>query len=388
MDPSIQSLVEQIHASPKMAVLALGGAGSQALAWLLGAPGASRTVLEAVVPYGRRAMSEFLGYEPAQYVSPQMAKELAKVAYARALRLREAREPVVGVGCTATIATDRPKRGEHRCCVATWDYTGATTYDLKLAKGRRDRSGEEDVASRLVLNALAEICGLGPELPLTLIETERVEELHTAHPNPLERLLAPLPSSGPGGVRTVLVYPDGKMEVDQEVTGAVLPGAFDPLHQGHEGLATAASEMLGFRVVFELSVVNVDKPSLKEEEVRRRLRQFQDKAQVVLTRAPTFREKAALFPGCVFVIGWDTAVRVVHPSYHGGHEEGVREALAEVRAAGCRFLVAGRLQEGIFHTVADVDVPQEFADLFEPIPESRFRVDISSTGLRSPLGGD
>ena len=246
MDPSVQSVVEQIHASPKMAVIAVSGAGGQALAWLLGTPGASRTMLEGVVPYGRRAVGEFLGYEPAQHVSPQIARELARSAYRRALRFREAGEPVVGLGCTATVATDRAKKGEHRCCVATWDDVGVTTYDLVLSKGHRDRSGEEDVASRLVLHALAETCGVRLKLPLELTETERVAEDYTAHANPLQRLLATPPGNGPEGeVRSVVVYPDGQMEADQPVTGAVLPGAFNPLHPGHEGLAQAASEMLG-----------------------------------------------------------------------------------------------------------------------------------------------
>ena len=388
MDGDIHRLVEHIHTSPKLAVIAVSGAGGQALAWLLGVPGASRTVLEAVVPYGRRSMIEFLGHEPGQYVSSEMAKEMAQSAYRRALRLREAEEPIVGLGCTATIATDRPKRGEHRCCVATWDDSGVTSYSLTLAKGQRDRPGEEDVVSRLVLSALAEACGVKPELPLGLLDTERLEVEHTDHADPLQRLLVQSGEGYEGGVRAVIAYPDGRMAADEPLRAAVLSGSFDPLHQGHERLAQLVSEMLDTEVVFELSVVNVDKPPLEEAEVRRRLRQFRGKWCVVLTRAPTFREKVALFPGCTFVIGWDTAVRLVHPRYYGGHTAAMCAALTEIRAARCRFLVAGRVVEGGFRTLADVDVPSEFADLFEAIPESRFRADVSSTELRSAIQED
>ena len=127
MDPAIRTLVEAIHASPRLAVIAVTGAGGQALAWILGVPGASRTVLEALVPYGAKSMAQFLGHEPSQSVSPETAREMARAAYAKALDLRQRQEPVVGVACTATIATDRPKRGQHRCCIATWDDTGAPT---------------------------------------------------------------------------------------------------------------------------------------------------------------------------------------------------------------------------------------------------------------------
>ena len=155
MDPSISELVERIHASSNKVVVALAGTGGQALAWLLGVPGASRTVLEAVVPYGRRSLAELLGHEPEQYVSLNTARELAQWAYDRGVKLNGGQEGVVGVGCTASIATDRPKRGEHRCCVAARNSLGLDTYDLVLEKGKRDRAGEEEVSSRLVLNALA-----------------------------------------------------------------------------------------------------------------------------------------------------------------------------------------------------------------------------------------
>ena len=59
------------------------------------------------------------------------------------------------------------------------------------------------------------------------------------------------------------------------------------------------------------------------------------------------------------------------------------KALAEMWAFGCKFLVAGRKYEGEFKTLDDVPVPQGFRYLFQSIPESRFRSDISSTELRT-----
>lgn len=380
MTRDIQTIIQEIHATPTLAVVAVAGAGSQAIAWLLGVPGASRSVLEVVVPYGRRAMVDLLGHEPAQFVSPATARDMARAAHRRAVRLREGSSPVVGLACTASIATDRPKRGEHRCCVATWDDAGVATYNLPLAKGQRDRDGEEEVVSRLIIQALARACGLEVELPLGLIEGERTEFRSQTHPNPIQRLLT-------GQASTVTIYPNGQMMVDElfQIT-AVLPGSFSPLHQGHEQLAHVAAEILGAEVTFELSVVNVDKPPLREAEIQERLRQFDGPHRVVLTRAETFRQKADVFPGATFVIGWDTATRLVHPRYYGGSEQAMLTALAEIWAAGCRFLVAGRQHDGRFRTLADVPIPQGFTPLFQSIPEARFRADISSTALRSSTG--
>src|SRR5215471_6186361 len=109
------SLITRIHASPTMVVLVVTGGGAQALADLLAVPGASRTVLEALVPYSERSLAEFLGTLPEQLVSVETASALAQTAYQRALRLRtEEAVPLIGLSCTATLVTDRPKRGAHR----------------------------------------------------------------------------------------------------------------------------------------------------------------------------------------------------------------------------------------------------------------------------------
>ena len=374
----IEDVIVKIHGTPHKSVLVVAGAGSSAMSWLLGVSGASRTLLESRVPYGRFSMIDLVGQEPEQYVSPQNARDMARAAYRRGLSLREDDSPVVGVSCTATIATDRPKRGDHRACIAVWDDARVTTCNLTLDKGKRDRVGEEEVVSRLVIQAMAEAFGVEADLVLGLTEVEHPELLTVDHPGPVQRLLS-------GEVNTVLVQPDGRMTTDEAAPPrpvAVLPGSFSPLHFGHEELARIAGEMLGLDVVYELSVLNVDKPPLEEGEIMRRIGGFAGKGAVALTRAPTFRRKADRFPGSVFVIGWDTLVRLIDPKYYGGEESAMLTALAEIWALGCRFLVAGRESGGDFHTLEEVAVPEGFRPLFQAIPEAQFRADISSTELR------
>lgn len=378
-EKTLEEVILKIHNAPHRGVLAVSGAGTQALAWVLGVAGASRTVLEAVVPYGRLSMIGLVGFEPAQFVSEETALNMAKSSYRRALRLHEDDSPRWGLACTAAIATDRSRRGEHRAYVATWDDAGWTTYSLHLAKGRRDRAGEEEVVSKLLVGALAQACGVGagvrPEEYMNLTGGESVQIRHGEHAGPLERLL-----SGEAGYVTVGL--DGLMAADSPLDAAILPGSFNPLHQGHEGLASVAAGMLGTEVVYELSVTNVDKPTLDEGEINGRLAQFLGKNRVALTRAETYLLKARLFPGCTFVIGWDTAVRLVASRYYGGDKAAMLTALAEIRAAGCSFLVAGREEGGTFRTLDQVLVPAGFKALFRAIPEAAFRVDISSTSLR------
>ena len=109
------TLIVQIHDAPVMAVIVVTGGGAQAVADLLAVPGASRTLLEALVPYSDTSLTEFLGSSPVQAVSAETAAALAQAAYQRATALREnASVPVIGLACTATLVTDRPKKGDHR----------------------------------------------------------------------------------------------------------------------------------------------------------------------------------------------------------------------------------------------------------------------------------
>ena len=157
-----------------MVSLAIAGAGTQAVGWILGVAGASRTVLDVQIPYASSAVVDYVGFELEQFVSVETSRALARAAYFRAVCLRSGNTPVAGVACTATIATDRLKRGEHRCHVAVHCGTGYSVSSLTLAKGRRDRTGEDDVVSRLILNAIAEFAAIDGRVDPGLLEGEYV----------------------------------------------------------------------------------------------------------------------------------------------------------------------------------------------------------------------
>jgi hypothetical protein len=138
--------------------------------------------------------------------------------------------------------------------------------------------------------------------------------------------------------------------------------------------------LLGRPVEFEISIENVDKPPLDFTELAARAGQFAD-APLWFTRAPTFAQKARLFPGAAFVVGADTIERIGEARYYGS--PAARDAaLEELAAAGTRFLVFGRVVEGRFCGLADLPLPSLLADMCTGVPAERFRRDISSTELR------
>jgi hypothetical protein len=372
---ALRALVTEVHAAPGMLVYEFAGAGVQALAWLHAVGGSSRTILEATDRYAAASLQEAVGVRPEPAVSVEVARRLAAHARARAAAL--APDAIVaGIGCTATIATDRRKRGEHRVALAAATVVGSHVRSLVLRKGSRDRDAEEAVVSGLVLELVAAATGVLRRVPPALAESEVLDETFEPLP-PLAEFMAgerdQVALDASGALRGELPWPRGG--------GALVCGAFNPLHDGHLGLADAAARHLGRPVAFELATVNADKAPIDVLEVYRRAMQFPGRAPLVLTRAPLYAQKAALLPGTVFVMGADTAARVLAPRFYDG-QRGLDASLDAVRAAGSRFLVAGRRTDERFVTLDTLDLSARHADLFEPLPADAFRSDLSSSAIR------
>ena len=172
MDTAWHETIAAMHGSGRQAVLAITGGGSGAIAELLRVPGGSRLLLEAIVPYDMRALAAFLGAAPAQACSAETATAMARRARERAASFAPPGARLVGLGATASLVSDRPKQGDHRChvAVAAGDVTGV--HSVVLAKGRRDRAAEEDVVARAIVLCLARACGVDAPSPASVFDAD------------------------------------------------------------------------------------------------------------------------------------------------------------------------------------------------------------------------
>jgi hypothetical protein len=377
-DAAWQQLISTLHASGRKAALAITGGGSGAVGELLRVPGGSRLLIDAQVPYDALALATFLGFAPTQSCSADTAIAMARSVRARAARLVPAGTELVGLGATAALVSDRPRKGEHRFHIAFANSARIAHCTGVLAKGRRDRGREEDLVSRAIVLWLAQACGIAAPSPRSLLDAdEHFAETVVAIVDSIDQLLT-------GELDRVTAQPDGQMMLSAPRPPVLLPGSFNPMHAGHVLLARVAEELRQQPLAFEISVTNVDKPPLAAETVRHRLAQFAWKSPVELTRAPTFVEKSRLFPRTTFVIGADTAERLVAPKYYGEDEARMHLALEEIGSSGGSFLVAVRSDTaGRLRALSDIPVPRRFADLFTEIPEHRFRFDTSSSEIRA-----
>ena len=399
-------LIEQIHASPTKLVMYVTGGAIHAPTWLLSVPGASRTVLDVRIPYSHESLQGLVKtntarHAPEKSVSTEMAVAMAEAAFREATNLSPFGAPVLGVGVTCALATDRNRRGEDQAIVCTKDSSGKVMVVCqrfeKAGKDELDeqrallRTEQDMMASSLVINAVAAGCGIADSV---------ADDSCT-----LDVLVPPL-QDATDAIRKLLdgsgqtaEFSGGHIFLDAPRGGRFyLPGSFNPLHDGHKEMLRAAIQHGGGKLAscalgsweggaFELAVQNADKGLLDEDEVARRVAQFVDAdLPVVLTRAPLFTTKSELFPGSVFVVGCDTAVRLVQQKYYDDSASEMVRQFTTLVERGCSFLVAGRLdtETGSYCSLQDVRVPEELTglDMFDGLDEMSFRNDISSTKLR------
>src|SRR5580658_8076984 len=204
-DAAWHQLISAVHASGRKAALAITGGGSGAIAELLRIPGGSRLLIEAQIPYDTLALAAYLGFAPAQASSADTAIAMAQTARARAARLVPPDTDLVGLGATAALVSDRPRKGEHRFHIAFASAAGIAHCTGVMAKGRRDRTAEEDLVSRAIILWLARACGIAAPSPQSLLDAdEHYAETVVVSVDPIDRLLA-------GELDRVTVQPDGQM---------------------------------------------------------------------------------------------------------------------------------------------------------------------------------
>ena len=365
-DNTTHNQIVAIHHAARPTVIEYAGAGSQALWWLHSVAGSSRTILEATDRYSRDSMVDLLGQQPAQFVSQATAVAMAHAGYRRAMDLSN-NAAVVALSCTATIATDRVKLGDHGCWVTTRDQHQIISYGLTLSKGARDRSGEEAVISTLLIQALACAVGVIPAVTLDLRPDERFDVITTPCHDVLGDLLH--------GDTPIVEYQSATNDFSSKniSNATILSGSFNPVHTGHRELLATAVRM---------SVLNADNPPWPSSVISQRASLFTASPALILTRAPRFIDKAALMPGSTFVLGYDTVVRLLNPKYYPDGD--VSGSLAQIAQHDCRFIVAGRItDDGVFHSFDAQVVPSAWRHLFTAIDEKTFRNDLSSTAIRS-----
>ena len=158
----------------------------------------------------------------------------------------------------------------------------------------------------------------------------------------------------------------------------ILSGSFNPLHEGHIELLKASSKEFKKNPLFEISIKNVDKSEINFNDLMDRINQFKSLGKLVVTNSAKFEEKSKIFKESIFVIGYDTALRLVDNKYYS---DDFRKSLKIIEKNNCSFLVSGRFINKKYKKPNNINF-EEYDYLFNILSEEKFRIDISSTQLR------
>ena len=336
-------------------VLSITGGGATILKDLFAVSGVSQLILEAVVPYHPNSLSNFLGSTQAYACNSRTARAMAMEAFRRAKDIA-GRSGVIGVGCTAALQTTRKRRGKDRCHVCIQSSTASRTLDLELDQSLT-RAQQENQCRRLIFIAIANFLSLE-----TNYKGLDFKETSVDAPSLWRDLLAGKTNK----------TSDKKYE-------AIFPGSFAPFHEGHERIILLAEKKLKVRPALEISIKNVDKPPL--DFVSMNERNIPDQ-EIIFTSAATFEEKADLFPSSTFIVGIDTLARIDEARYYNG-KRNKSKILEKFKAQNIRFLVFGRLVNGQFLTLSSITISAALLALCDEVPESEFRLDMSSSDIRA-----
>jgi nicotinamide mononucleotide (NMN) deamidase PncC len=364
-------LIAALHAGPlRMSIVATGAAaGLQRL--VTSVPGASATLLSSAFPYDQHALSDYLGFKPAQFASEETALAMAARAWRHAheLSLRRGDDPgtAIGLAATGVIASNRAIRGEHRLFLAVRAGKGFLSAKVTFPKredglSRLGRELEAETADLLALNMalyaadLSQVGVAGDGLLGDL--AERSGGLLALLPRPVTPTVAPL-------------------ELSPE-THVLFDGSFNPWHYGHEKIAAEVELRTGKKVAYVITDSHPDKGSVQAGELAARVAQFQLVAPILVTEnLRLYVDKADAHPGFARIIGADTLARVLDPKYGVPTDE----VLRRLEASGASFFVADRPhgKDAATFDSLRARIPSHYLGMFTRLSTT---ADISSTVAR------
>lgn len=335
------------------------GAGSLVQHELYKTPGASSWLSGATFPYDPDETMDVLGFKPNGLVNEEVSIQLACVAYMKAYRF--GRDDAIGIGMTSSVASLKPHRGDHRihATIITSTSCASTTKILEKGVGYDARQQDNDSATKVAFNLLAAALG-SPHNPY---------DFHVWEPQHLTDVILQHP-----------VFLDtGKRSTCIPVHSAIMPGAYNPPHEGHFGLAEAVFLNTGYRVAHQVTIDPPHKDAMTGQKILERAKMLAGHTTVFSCGDPLYIQKAERYRTPI-VLGADALLRMFDPKW--GVD--VTTLLERLTALGTKIFVSGRKVDGEFLTLNEVLKRTGIANFgtFKSIPGDW---DISSTEVRNAL---
>lgn len=348
IDPFITKLLD---ANVRVYLACTGaGAGIQNALWnvpgcsafLVGASFPAPFFVGAEFPYDPSATERFLGFRPEKFCSAETAIDLALESYSRAC-IKDGHVTTsspIGLGLTASVASLREHRGDHRIHAAVVTRQGAWAVNGVLEKGvgLDARIADGAVADGIGLALILRAAGISDVCEVYGVQLEFEDVSAQARRQFLAR-----------GLHTA----DGKrLATTPKAVGNrhLFPGAFNPPHEGHLGIASSVARTHGAPIVFAITANAPHKPPVTLTEMIERAALLLGYDRMFTEDDPLYLDKARRYSGCTIVLGADALQRLLDPKWGPA----IAAMLSEFKQLGTTFLVFSRVTGGEWVTLIDV----------------------------------
>ena len=131
---------------------------------------------------------------------------------------------------------------------------------------------------------------------------------------------------------------------------ALMPGAYNPPHEGHFGIAEEVQYDLNKTVVFEVTAQPPHKEALTVQQLLQRAKLLQSYNRIFTQKEPLYLDKARAFPKMPLILGADAMVRMLDPKW--GLD--IKDLLGSFYELGTKLFIVGREINGVFTTCDDI----------------------------------
>lgn len=452
--------------------ISIAGGGSTSISSLTSISKSSSILLEGNILYSKQSFKEYISHNKDNMISSFSSIEAAIILSKTSLQrsydytsTASSNERIhsIGIGCASSLKSgDNEREGRaHKCYIRLsniWGY--ACGYDCILQSSLSRIEQEEQCGSLILYTLLKYILEQeqnynydkdvdDDDLKQILTYADETfnnsfvswnyvqdnkEELSMedgiegilSNQNDSILLLPSSSSSDDNNKKKLKVISGTSKYIPKQ--SIIIPGSFNPIHVGHIALAKAAYDKFitttttndsdyGTLILFEISIINVDKPPLQMNDILKRIDIIESTLSkqnninnwgVILTSSPLFAQKVNIFQNrissssyskekdgrnnssMVLVIGADTFIRILNKKYYDNNIDKMIDSIREMKIKGVAFIIGGRLEQIPGSTSKKfingkelIDtLPHDLKDMFIFLDENDFRVDVSSTEIR------
>lgn len=297
-----------LEKAPLRLYVAASGAAAGLQRTLWEVPGISSVLYASEFPYDTEATDRFLGYKPTKvvngeergdYCSAKNAIRFAMEAYYRAYKFDG--PEAIGVGISASVTSVKEHRGDHRIFGAWFSEQGCQVFGRKLEKIK-------DPTSRIVDGLAADEVGLFTIFSATGINQD---------PPPWNnwQVLNGDPLTEEVFWENPVFLSSGKRVSGLAAVEGLFPGAFNPPHEGHFGIAKSFHELTWRRLTFQVTAHSPHKPPLTVVNMLQRAKLLEGYDRMFTKGLPLYLDKAKAYPNTPIILGPDALERILDPKW-------------------------------------------------------------------------